>query len=196
MINIIYGLRDPRNDVYQYIGKSTIGVNRPLQHLTYSHSDKVNEWVAKLGENWLYPIIDIIEEVEELDNLSEREKYWINHYYEINPNLLNIQNGIAPLQNKMTEEEETAFYYISSVISDLPSLLKKGRMCRGLTQDDLSREMGVSRSTVSLCERGANVQLKVIQLYLRTLKGIDILSKTFGERVNGRRRGKQSEPSR
>lgn len=193
MINIIYGLRDPRNDVYQYIGKSTVGVSRPLQHLIHSHSDKVNEWVAKLGENWLYPIIDIIEEVEELDDLSEREKYWINHYYEINPNLLNIQNVITPLQNKMTEEDEAAFYYISSIISDLPSLLKKGRMCRGLTQGELSKEMGVSRSTVSLCERGGNVQLKVIQQYLRTLKGIDILSKTFGKRVNGGRCRKQSK---
>ena len=45
MENIIYGLRDPRNDVYQYIGKSTVGSKRALEHLTLSHSDKVNEWV-------------------------------------------------------------------------------------------------------------------------------------------------------
>ena len=47
--NIIYGLRDPRNDVYQYIGKSTVGKNRPLQHLCKSHSDFVNKWVEELA---------------------------------------------------------------------------------------------------------------------------------------------------
>lgn len=47
--NIIYGLRDPRNDVYQYIGKSTIGESRPLQHLTKSHSSNVNNWVKELA---------------------------------------------------------------------------------------------------------------------------------------------------
>ena len=60
MKNIIYGLRDPRNDVYQYIGKSTVGSKRALQHLIKSHSEKVNEWVANLNENWLYPLVDII----------------------------------------------------------------------------------------------------------------------------------------
>ena len=61
MINIVYGLRDPRNDVYQYIGKSTVGEKRPLQHLTKSHSDTVNEWVKLLEDQWLYPQIDVIE---------------------------------------------------------------------------------------------------------------------------------------
>ena len=46
--NIIYGLRDPRNDVYQYIGKSTVGVKRPISHLTKSHSPKVKEWEEKM----------------------------------------------------------------------------------------------------------------------------------------------------
>ena len=36
--NLIYGLRDPRNDVYKYIGKTTIGVKRPLKHLIKSHN--------------------------------------------------------------------------------------------------------------------------------------------------------------
>jgi hypothetical protein len=43
MKNIIYGLKDPRNDVYCYIGKSTVGEKRALSHLTKSHSKKVQE---------------------------------------------------------------------------------------------------------------------------------------------------------
>ena len=99
MKNIIYGLRDPRNDVYQYIGKSTVGEQRPLQHLTQSHSAQVNEWVKMLADNWLYPKIDIIEEVENLNDLAIREKYWIAYYHDINPNLLNVQS----LPNELVE---------------------------------------------------------------------------------------------
>ena len=52
MINIIYGLRDPRNDVYQYIGKSSVGAKRAIQHLTKSHSESVNCWVDMLANDW------------------------------------------------------------------------------------------------------------------------------------------------
>jgi DNA-binding XRE family transcriptional regulator len=182
MINIIYGLRDPRNDVYQYIGKSSVGTKRALQHLTLSHSERVNEWVKKLGEDWLYPIVNVIEEVENLEDLPEREKYWINYYHGINPNLLNILSIEHPLQNIRSEEDENKFNFLSLVIQDIPRILKKERLYRNLTQGQLAKEMGVARSTISLCERGENVSLKIVQDYIRTLKGIDILRKSCGER--------------
>ena len=183
MINIIYGLRDPRNDVYQYIGKSTVGTKRALQHLTQSHSERVNEWINRLKENWQYPIIDIIEEVENIEDLPEREKYWINYYYGINPNLLNIQLIEEPLFNVRSEEDEQKFNFLALVIHDAPRILKKERLCRNLTQNDLAKEMGAARSTVSLCENGGNVTLKILQDYIRTLKGIDIIRKGYNERT-------------
>lgn len=179
MINIIYGLRDPRNDVYQYIGKSTVGINRPLQHLAHSHSPKVNEWVRELLNSSLCPIIDIIEEVEDINNLAEQEKYWINYYYDINPSLLNVQFVIPSLPINTSEDDESKFYYLSSIIQNIPIILKRERIIRGLTQEVLSKEMGVSISTISLCERGENVVLKTVQLYIRTLKGIDILRRNM-----------------
>jgi hypothetical protein len=119
MVNIIYGLRDPRNDVYQYIGKSSVGSKRAIQHLTKSHSDSVNSWVGMLANDWLYPIVDIIEEVEEIENLIEREKFWINYYHNINPNLLNIKSIEKPLKNVRTEEDEADFnVYASELICD------------------------------------------------------------------------------
>jgi hypothetical protein len=182
-INIIYGLRDPRNDVYQYIGKSTVGVERPLKHLMHSHSEKVNEWIKQLSEIWYYPIIDIIEEVEDLNDLPDREKYWINYYYSINPDLINIQLIEYPLQNVQNEEDENKFNFLSVVIQDIPSILRKERLCRKLSQDTIAKEMGAARSTVSLCECGSNVSLRVVQDYVRTLKGIDIISKSYGKRT-------------
>jgi DNA-binding XRE family transcriptional regulator len=177
-MNIIYGLKDPRNDVYQYIGKSTVGNKRALQHLTNSHSDKVNEWVSILESKWLYPIVSIIEEVEDINDLSEREKYWINYYETINPNLLNIQSIDKKINNIKSEEDETEYQFMLKVLFKIPEILKKERIYRKLTQNEMAKEMKISRSTLSLCERNGNVTFKIIQKYFLTLKGIDILTKS------------------
>jgi hypothetical protein len=78
--NLIYGLRDPRNDVYRYIGKTTIGYGRPLKHLVKSHNVLVNEWVEELNMIGSSPFVDIIENNIPLEELPAKETYWIKHY--------------------------------------------------------------------------------------------------------------------
>jgi transcriptional regulator with XRE-family HTH domain len=177
-MNIIYGLRDPRNDVYQYIGKSTVGKERALKHLTKSHSDRVNQWVSMLKNNWLYPSVDIIEEVENVDDLSDREDYWISYYKEINPYLLNIQLPDKKINNVRSDEDEAEYEFMLKVLFKIPEILKRERVYRRITQEEMAKNMKVSRSTLSLCERNANVTFEVIQKYFVSLKGIDILTKS------------------
>tara|TARA_B110000503_G_scaffold138345_1_gene224353 strand:+ start:705 stop:1265 length:561 start_codon:yes stop_codon:yes gene_type:complete len=180
MKNIIYGLKDPRNDVYQYIGKSTVGNKRALKHLTESHNTKVNEWVETLNADWLYPIVEIIEEVEDINELSMREEHWIGYYYDINPNLFNIKlipSNINPLR---TDEDEDEFNQLRSLLHRLPTILKNERVYRKLTQKEMADKVGVSRSTLSLCENGRNVNIDTIKQYLLTLKGIDLVTKERG----------------
>lgn len=184
MHNIIYGLRDPRNDVYQYIGKSTVGNKRALKHLSKSHSEKVNEWVESLYDKWLYPKVDIIEEVTEIDDLPEREKYWINFYYKTNPNLLNIKcvdNSINKIRN---EEDEKRFNFLQDIVFKIPEILKNERLYRNIKQSDMAKEMGINRSTLSSLENGGNVNLKTIQQYILTLKGMDIITKSISDRAH------------
>lgn len=184
MKNIIYGLRDPRNDIYYYIGKSTVDIKRPLTHLTNSHSPKVNEWVKMLGDNWLYPQIDIIEEVEKLEDLIEREKYWINYYFHLNPDLLNIQSVPSEkIVETRSSEDEKIFNVIQNHIFNIPKMLSKERKYRKLTQAEMAKHMNISRYTVSQIETGNNVSFKMIQKYFLTLKGLDILSKRDSIRV-------------
>ena len=183
MKNIIYGLRDPRNDVYQYIGKSTVGNKRALQHLTKSHSEIVNDWVKELENNWLYPHVDIIEEVNDLNELPEKEKHWIEHYHNINPNLLNRQGIKTSIENGRTEEDEEKFNFLFRTVSELPNILKKERLFRNLTQEEVAKEMGMNRWSVSMCENGNGVNFSTIIKYLLVLKGYDIKNKTINERV-------------
>ena len=181
--NIIYGLRDPRNDVYQYIGKSTVGNKRALQHLFKSHSDKVNDWISSLEKDWLYPLVDIIEEVDLVEELLEREKYWIEYYYNLNPDLLNINSKPKEINNILTEEDENDFNYLLKIISQLPVMLKKQRLVRNISQEELAKKMGVNRWTISQLENGNSVNLKYVHKYVLTLKGIYIIHKSYNERI-------------
>jgi hypothetical protein len=181
--NIIYGLKDPRNDVYQYIGKSTVGDKRALSHLTQSHSPQIKSWIESLAENWLYPIIEIIEEVENLDDLPDREKYWIGYYHQINSDLLNVMLVPNNLVDTRTDEHAKQFDELVRVMPDVHSILKRERLCRRITQDELAKLMGVSRSTLSLLENGDSVNLSVVQKCVRTLKGIDIVTKVINQRA-------------
>jgi DNA-binding XRE family transcriptional regulator len=175
MKNIIYGLRDPRNDVYCYIGKSTVGKKRSISHLLHSHSEKVNEWVISLSENWNYPKIDIIEEVDDVNDLSEREKYWISYYNNINPDLLNIQNLNPHPDDIRTKDDDSEFNNLLRLVYKIPEILQRERIVRGLSQSGMAEELGVSRSTISLLERGSNVSFDTVQRYALQLKGHDLV---------------------
>jgi len=169
IINIIYGLRDPRNDVYYYIGKSSVGVNRPLTHLIKSHSEQVNQWVNQLKNIDQSPLIDIIEEVKNIDDLPDREKYWINYYFAINSNLLNTQlvpKEIDEIRSKKTDQE---FETLILIFYRIPEILQRERMLRGIKQEELSEITGLSRSTISLLERGSKVSFNSVKLYLEAL---------------------------
>lgn len=180
MKNIIYGLKDPRNDVYQYIGKSTVGNKRPLKHLTQSSSPKVVEWIKELENLWLYPIIEVIEEVNDLNDLADREKHWIIYYADINPNLLNIHFVNSDIVEKRSEQDEKDFDELFRIIANISSIVKKERQCRRLTQQELAEKMNVSRSTLVLLEKGRNVNLSVVIKCLLALKAESIKTKIIG----------------
>lgn len=78
MKNIIYGLLDSKNDTIYYVGKSTVGNVRALSHLKQSHSDKVNNWVTEVTESGFHVNVIIIEELELLEHLNDREKHWVD----------------------------------------------------------------------------------------------------------------------
>lgn len=177
--NLIYGLRDPRNDVYYYIGKTTVGNNRPLKHLIKSHNTTVNDWVNQLESLGLVPAVDIIEKDILLENLAEREKFWIDYHYDLNPELFNIQLLPETINRIRTQDDDAKFNSLVSLVLDIGNILKTERMSRKLTQDELAEKAGLHRSTISLCEGGNNVTVEAVKKYLAALKGVDIITKNL-----------------
>jgi len=177
--NLIYGLRDPRNDVYYYIGKTTVGYERPLKHLTKSHSKTVNDWVNQLESLGLVPAVDVIERDILLENLTEREKFWIDYHYDLNPELFNIQSLPETINKVRTQDDDAKFNSLVSLVLNIGNILKTERMSRKLTQEELAKKSGLHRSTISLCEGGNNVTVEAIKKYLAALKGVDILTRNL-----------------
>lgn len=161
--HLIYCLKCPFTEEIHYIGRTTQGMRRPLQHLTKSHSDRVNEWVTNLKELGYRPIIEILEdltEVEEasfnIETLNEREAWWINHYVQEGAYLLNI-NLVTPILNSVELEEDVS-YEIN--IEEISNFVRQRRRLVGLTQEEFADRAGIALTVIRKIEQGkTNVNL-------------------------------------
>lgn len=174
MKNIVYGLVDSRNDLIYYVGKSSVGDVRALSHLTNSHSDKVNKWIKDVRDNWGDIKVILIEEIEELGFLAEREQYWISYYKTINDNLLNIKCVNKTLNELYTKEDEEKFSELKRSIIFCGDVIKKERMSLGITQEDLSKISDINRWTLSQIENNRDVSISSIKKCLLGLTKINM----------------------
>jgi len=160
---LIYGLRCPKTDDYKYIGKSSSGLERAKAHLTYSHNESVNHWVAELREQGFCPLIDVLEECTEED-LQIKEHFWIQYYTARGCKLMNsiFYRGAAieKLENQVAEAQKELDATLNKVLDTINELhtingfIKHMRKTRGLTQQDLSEIAGITSRTLTDIELG------------------------------------------
>lgn len=160
---LIYGLRCPKTDGYRYIGKSSSGMQRAQAHLTYSHNESVNHWVAELREQGFCPLIDVIEECSEED-LQIKEQFWIQYFTARGCKLMNsiFYRGAAieKLEKDIAEAQKELDATLNRVIDTINELqtingfIKHMRKTRGLTQQDLSEMAGITSRTLTDIELG------------------------------------------
>lgn len=149
MANLIYGLRDPRNDVYKYIGKTTIGNGRPLQHLTHSHNSFVNEWINELSKLGQSPYVDIIEKDIPLEKLADKERYYITYYSDLYGELFNLNPG-----NTIECINTPSILEFKQLDAALLTLLNPGEVWKilkrstGFSDDTIANMLNVARKTV------------------------------------------------
>lgn len=172
--NLIYVLYDPRNDMPVYVGKTTIGIYRPITHLHYSHNHNVREWVSELNVLGYSPIIIIIEKDIELNQLSEREKYWIKEYYLINPDLLNIKL-ISQVKDEIRFQiNKNELIIIKDFLCNIPMLVKSLKYLTNMNQVEIAKELNISHGTIKRIENGKNISLDIlIDLIKGAIKLID-----------------------
>jgi hypothetical protein len=162
--NLIYGLRDPRNDVYKYIGKTTIGVKRPLMHLKKSHNLLVNQWVDELNQIGLSPIVDVIENNVLLEELSNKEKHYIAYYSEISDQLFNGgENAVETISKpSILSNSDINSLYISFL--NIRELYKLFKSSTSFSDDVIGNVLGVGRKTVYRI-KGGNLKINMETIY-------------------------------
>jgi len=149
---LIYALCCPFTNNVHYVGKSTSGMIRPMQHLTKSHSDKVIEWVENLKQIGHSPAVKVLEYVSENDDLDNRERYYIQKEINSNSLLLNsflvtpllINNNIDELLGDGKGKE---FLRVAEFV-------KRRRKQSKLTQEEFAEKSGVALTVVRKIEQG------------------------------------------
>lgn len=155
---LIYGLFCPFTDKIHYIGKTTVGMRRPLQHATNSHSKKVREWVDGLKEIGHSPAVKILEQVSINDDLDVRERYWIQYRLDKGDLLLNdclvtpllISNDLDVI---LGDGEGMEMKVIAKFV-------KERRKSVGITQEEFAYKTGIALTVLRKIEQGkSNIQL-------------------------------------
>ena len=176
---LIYALCCPVTDEVHYVGKSTSGMMRPMQHLSNSHSDNIKAWVSDLKELNHSPKIKVLEYVLTFEDIDARERYWIQYHLNngslllneklitplvINPNLDKILDGT----NDLVKGQDIETLKISRFI-------KERRKMVNLDQKDFAEKTGVALTVVRKIEQGkTNVNfdglLQILKMFGCTLK--------------------------
>jgi len=176
---LIYGLRCPKTDDYKYIGKSSSGLERAKAHLTYSHNESVNHWVAELREQGFCPLIDVLEECTEED-LQIKEHFWIQYYTARGCKLMNsiFYRGAAieKLEQQVAEAQKELDATLNKVLdtinetSTLGGFIKNRRRVLKVTQADLAEMASITSRTLSEIElNNANPSYYTIEKLLDIL---------------------------
>ena len=177
MRNIVYGLVDPRNDLVYYVGKSSVGEKRPLTHLVrQSHSKKVNDWVDEMQKIW-HPVKAIVlEEVEDINELPEVERKWIEKCKYLNPELMNHQMVKSVISDSYSEEDDLLFNRLCTAVSTFKSIVRRRRLALNLTQESLGELAGVHRTTIRDLELGRSVSTKTLRDVTLALVNFELTS--------------------
>jgi hypothetical protein len=88
---LIYGLVDPRNEQLRYIGKSSNGMVRPMEHMQ-ENLPSTRPWVRELKKVKMGYDIIVIEECSQR-KLADLEAFYINYFKYIGCDLLNVSLG-------------------------------------------------------------------------------------------------------
>lgn len=154
----IYSLNCPITKDIHYIGKSTQGMMRPLQHLTKSHNEKIKEWVSDLKELGYTPEIRILEEVSLDSDIDARELFWIQKSINNKDLLLNI-NLVKPFMLDK-DLDELLDPSKNTTIESISEFIKTRRKSVNLTQEEFAERSGVALTVVRKLEQGKpNVNL-------------------------------------
>jgi DNA-binding XRE family transcriptional regulator len=160
MEKIIYGLYHPITKKPVYVGKSTVGLNRPWNHINEkSHNIKVNEWVNELKATGMNPVLVVLDQAETNEVLDKKEVFWINSIINDGYPLLN-QRLVNPVYFLLESS-----YSDDDYLSEIRLFVKMKRKELKLTQQELAAKAGVGLRFIRALEQGTKTNFNTDPLY-------------------------------
>jgi len=136
-----------------YIGKTTQGMTRPLQHMSDSHNKKVTIWVDELKKIGYKPKLEILSSVSDNENLDDKELFWCQRFINKGHNLLN-SNLVHPLLvTDKTKELISDTLNVELNIDEIANLIKSRRKALEVTQEDFANKTGIGLKTLRKIEQ-------------------------------------------
>jgi DNA-binding XRE family transcriptional regulator len=164
----IYALCCPFTNDVHYIGKTTVGMLRPLEHLKESHSEKVKKWVDSLKEIGHAPKVIILQNVSIEEDLDGRERYWIQYYLNKKALLLNSVLVTPLLISK--DLDKILGDGQGMEFNKIGNFVKQKRKKVGLTQDEFAKKSGIALTVLRKIEQNKtnyNIQglIQVLKMF-------------------------------
>lgn len=146
----IYILSDPETGLVRYVGKSITPILRFRSHCCRAGETRRERWIKRLRNRGLKPILEIIEEIPNSDDLDwqESERFWITYLRFLGFSLTNGDNG-GNGGRKLTMEA-------------------REKISAGLRGRRLSPD---SRAKISMAHRGKTISDETRQKLSRLLSG-------------------------
>lgn len=91
MSHVVYGLEDPRDHMYHYIGITDDVYARFNQHVTGSVGNiEKNGWIWECRQANIMILMREIQRVESFEEAQKRERFWIGYYLHLGHPLHNL----------------------------------------------------------------------------------------------------------
>jgi len=108
-MHIIYGLQDPREHKFFYVGMTEDVYKRFVEHIQCSGNNlKKNLKITEMRSAGVLPLMVELERTEDTGIARVREIYWINHYVALGHPITNIAHSVPKLINKVLVRSKKA----------------------------------------------------------------------------------------
>jgi len=106
---VVYGLEDPRDRLFHYIGITDDIYTRFTQHVTGSGGNiQKNGWIWECRQANIMIIMRELQQVETLEEARERERLWIAYYLQLGHPLHNLTIAKDIEKQKVALEQRLA----------------------------------------------------------------------------------------
>jgi predicted GIY-YIG superfamily endonuclease len=178
---VVYGLEDPRDHLYHYIGITDDVYARFNQHITGSSGNIAkNGWIWECRQANIMIVMRELERMETVEEAQSRERFWIAYYLNSSHPLHNhaIAKGLLKRREALDRQHEIAADHV--VQQRLSSHQEIAHLKRGEVIEDDKQEL---KRIAEVWHSGANSGRKLAAaLDISVGKGVMLMHKL---RLNG-----------